>query len=66
MSDAQRRYLFRLMAGRGMQGDAAHDRLKVLFGVDSLTSVTKVDATAMIDRLLSGAEEVATNAGAQR
>jgi hypothetical protein len=67
MSDAQRRYLFRLLAGRGLEGDAAHDRLKVLFAVDSLTSVTKRDATVMIDRLLNEPhEEATTDAGAQR
>jgi hypothetical protein len=56
MSEAQRRYLFRLLAGQGMTGEAAHDALKENFGVDSLSKVTKAEATHEIDRLLREAE----------
>ena len=52
MTEAQRRYLFRILAGQGLSTDAAHGQLLDLFGVESLTVVSKFDATAMIDRLL--------------
>ncbi|MFH0828789.1 MAG: hypothetical protein V1907_01255 [Candidatus Kerfeldbacteria bacterium] len=57
MSEAQRRYLFRLMAGQGYQREAAEERLKDLFQVGSLSEVTKPAATAMIDRLLNPAPQ---------
>ncbi len=53
MTEAQRRYLFRILAGQGLSTEAAHEQLKDLFGVESLTLVSKADATAMIDRLLT-------------
>ncbi len=53
MSEAQRRYLFRLMAGQGYQKEAAEERLKDLLQVGALSEVTKTAATAMIDRLLN-------------
>lgn len=65
MSEAQRRYLFRLLASRGMHGDAAHEHLKEILGVEELSAVTKADATALIDQLLAG-EEVPTHGSAQR
>ena len=65
MTEAQRRYLFRLMAGQGLDGDAAHARLKELASVDSLKDVTKALATELIDRLLAGAE-VPSHGTAQR
>jgi hypothetical protein len=54
MSEAQRRYLFRLLAGQGVQGDAALDYLKGHFGVEELAEVTKAAATALIDELVAG------------
>jgi hypothetical protein len=57
MTDAQRRYLFRLMAGQGYHKEAAEERLKDLFQVGALAEVTKPAATAMIDRLLNPAPE---------
>ena len=45
MSDAQKRYLFRLLADQGIENDAAHDELKNRFKVKSLTEVSKVDAS---------------------
>ncbi|MCC6350224.1 MAG: hypothetical protein IT347_11620 [Candidatus Eisenbacteria bacterium] len=53
MSEAQRRYLFRILAGQGYQREAAEERLRELFEVDALTGITKVAATQMIDRLLN-------------
>jgi hypothetical protein len=55
MSEAQRRYLFRLMASQGYQREAAEERLKELFEVPALAHVSKLNATQMIDRLLAAA-----------
>ncbi len=52
MTDSQKRYLFRLMAMRGKEGDAAHDELKRLFKVASLKDVTKIEASMLIEELL--------------
>jgi hypothetical protein len=65
MSEAQRRYLFRILAGQGLQGDPAHEYLKELFEVGSLTTVSKSAAATMIDRLLSG-EEVPSHGTLER
>lgn len=55
MTEAQRRYLFRILAGQGLANDAAHEYLKEYFEVDSLTKVTKQQATEAIDHLLKEA-----------
>ncbi len=52
MSDAQRRYMFRILAGRGMPSEPAHRYLKEFLGVDSLDEVSKQRATHAIDELL--------------
>ena len=57
MTDAQKRYLFRLMAEQGMEGEKAHEHLKALFGVDSLQDVGKAEASRMIEHLLEKAEK---------
>jgi hypothetical protein len=57
MSEAQRRYLFRILAGQGYQREAAEERLKDLFEVAALTEISKVAATKMIDRLLNAAPD---------
>ena len=49
---AQERYLFRILADRGMEGDAAHEELIHLFGVQSLATVSKEQASSMIKKLL--------------
>ena len=54
MTDAQKRYLFRLLADRGIEGEAAHRHLKEAFGVDSLGRITKFEASNAIDRMLNG------------
>ena len=56
MTDAQKRYLFRILADQGMEPDKAHERLKELFGVDSLQEVSKREASRMIEQLLEEAE----------
>jgi hypothetical protein len=55
MSEAQRRYLFRILAGQGYQREAAEERLKDIFEVSALTEITKVAAVKMIDQLLNAA-----------
>lgn len=55
MSEAQRRYLFRLMAAQGYQRAAAEERLKDIFEVPALNQITKAAATQMIDKLLTNA-----------
>ncbi|MFH1648468.1 MAG: hypothetical protein ABIA11_01890 [Patescibacteria group bacterium] len=52
MTDAQKRYLFRILADQGLEGDIAHEKLKGLFQVESLKEVTKFEASRMIERLL--------------
>jgi hypothetical protein len=52
MTENQRRYLFRILAGYGIEGDAAHQFLKDKLGVVTLTGVSKLEATKLIDRLL--------------
>ena len=56
MTDAQKRYLFRLLADQGIEGDKAHERLLELFQVDSLKEVTKLEASKMIERLIGEAK----------
>jgi len=56
MTDAQKRYLFRILAEEGIEGDEAHEHLKDLFQVGSLKEVTKVEASRMIEQLLEKAE----------
>jgi len=53
MTDAQKRYLFRILAERGAEGDKAYERLKELFQVDSLKEITKLEASKAIEYLLS-------------
>jgi hypothetical protein len=52
MTAAQKRFLFRLMAGQGVEGEKAHEQLMDLFQVDSLKDVSKYEASKMIERLL--------------
>jgi hypothetical protein len=56
MSEAQRRYLFRLLAGEGLKGEAAHDYLKERFGTDTLKDVSKEDASEAIEELVGQAQ----------
>lgn len=58
MTDSQKRYLFRLLAGQGMEEDAAFEELKKVFGVDSLKKVTKLEASQEIDKRLVAQKKV--------
>jgi hypothetical protein len=52
MTDAQKRYLFRILAEKGKEEDQAHEFLKQMFGVDSLRDVSKYEASKGIEHLL--------------
>jgi hypothetical protein len=52
MSDAQKRYLFRILAEQGLEGEAAHEELKKTFRVDTLKKVSKLEASREIERRL--------------
>jgi hypothetical protein len=57
MTDAQKRYLFRILTDQGKEGEEAHDYLKSkIFQVKSLKEVTKFEASQAIERLLAGAK----------
>jgi hypothetical protein len=53
MTEGQRRYLFRIMAGKGYQREAAENRIKEIFEVSALSEITKTAAMQMIDQLLA-------------
>ena len=53
MTSSQKRYLFRLLADQGIEGDAAHEYLKGAFSVASLKEVTKSQASRKIEELLN-------------
>ena len=56
MTDAQKRYLFRILAEQGFENEKAHQHLKELFGVESLQEVSKLEASRMIESLLEKTE----------
>jgi hypothetical protein len=51
MSDRQRRFLFRLLAERGLEGDQATQELCRLFQTRDLARVTSAQASALIDQI---------------
>ncbi len=55
MTEGQRRYLFRLMAVRGLVKEAAEEALKDLLRVDRLATATKARASEVIDSLVHAA-----------
>ena len=57
MTDAQKRYLFRLLAEQGIEGDKAYDHLKKLFHMELLQEVTKQEASKAIENLLEGTQK---------
>jgi hypothetical protein len=57
MSEAQRRYLFRLLAGQGYQGAAAEDYLRERLGVQQISRASRQDASALIDELVQSAPD---------
>jgi len=53
MSNAQRRFLFRLYALKGVEGERAEADLKRELKVGSLKDITKRDASKIIDRMVT-------------
>jgi hypothetical protein len=51
MTEAQRRYLFRLLAGRDIRGEAAHEYLREKSGKESLKTISKEEASSLIEDL---------------
>ena len=52
MTFPQKKFLFRLLAEQGFEGDGAQDHLKELFKVGDLKEIGKTEASRMIERLL--------------
>ena len=52
MTEAQEKYLNKILAEQGIKGDKANQRLLELFKVKSLEDVTKLQASEMIKSLL--------------
>ncbi len=52
LSEAQRRYLYRLVAAHGFKGEAADARILELFGASAFSEISKSAAREKIDRLL--------------
>lgn len=57
MTEAQRRYLFRLLAGMGYQGKAAEDYVHAELDVRNLNQVTRAQASTLIDQLLQSSPQ---------
>ncbi len=52
MSEAQRRYLFRILADQGIEGENAYAHLKNLFNVSNIKEASKQEASRAISQLL--------------
>ena len=61
MTSAQKRYLFRLLAERGIGKEKAHAYLKNMFIVEDLKNVKKVVASQAIEKLLAEQKGVDNN-----
>ncbi len=55
MTESQRRYLFRLLAERGIEGDEALSTLIQILKVNDLNDVTKSQASKLIDDMVKQA-----------
>lgn len=56
ITDAQKRYLFRILADQGIEKERAYQYLKENFGVQILKEVSKSEASRMIKQLLGESE----------
>ena len=52
MTDAQKRFLFRLLSELGMEEKEAHEALKQRFNVSTLKQATKFEASQAIEAIL--------------
>lgn len=66
MSEAQRRYLLRLLAQQGIKGEPAYEKLKELFNVDSLKKVSKSSASQKIQAMLNSQESAQYSTGGKK
>jgi hypothetical protein len=57
MTENQRRFLFRLLAGQGIDGKQAEAHLRDYFRVKSLGEISKVQASQYIDQLVRDQKE---------
>lgn len=53
MTESQKRYLFRILAARGIEGNQAYDHLKNALHVRNLKDATKKETSVLIDRLVN-------------
>jgi hypothetical protein len=53
MTEPQKRYLFRLLAEKGIEGKQAEEHLKQRFNVRALREVSKATASQVIDRMVA-------------
>lgn len=58
MTDAQRRFLFKLMAEQGIDEEQAHQVLREEFNVTNLKEATKSQASKLINQLVQSKEQV--------
>ena len=56
MTYPQKRFLWRILAQQGIEGNKVQEHLLTLFQVETLKEVTKVEASRMIERLLKEAK----------
>ena len=56
MTYPQKRFLWRILAQQGIEGNKVQEQLLTLFQVENLKEVTKVEASRMIERLLKEAK----------
>ena len=52
ITDPQKKYLFRLMAEKGLAEEAALEEIKSIFNVEKLNDISKIDASKAIEQLL--------------
>lgn len=57
MTDAQRRYIFRLLAERGIEGEQANQHLLELSGSSSAGDINRAKASEIIERLLQSPKQ---------
>lgn len=58
MTDAQRRFLFKLLAEQGVDEEQAHQVLREEFNVTNLKEATKSQASKLINHLVQSKEQV--------
>ena len=56
MTYPQKRFLWRILAQQGIEGNKVQEHLLKLFQVENLKEVTKIEASRMIERLLKEAK----------